>query len=269
MFIHGLLHDVLTPLIGFAVFEDTRWGGVAGSLMIVFPAYWLGQYFLSVYLFGRNVLFLLGTQLAVVLGLIRDVHIRFALMPFALLLLAAVLRKPTWPRTGALALVLAAQAVTRLRRRSSFPPASPYSASTSSRRTTGVSRSAELQADAADDGRGSALLLAACSALFFARPWATPSTTFFLFFYRTFASEHTPDRRRITARLAPTDRGSRFAAISPVGARDHSPSVFFATDTGACDRRPADRRLGDGQAVADHRRRSTTRSSSARADAAT
>ena len=176
MFIHGLLHDVFTPLIGFAVFEDTRWGGVAGSLMIIFPAYWLGQYFLSVYLFGRNVLFLLGTQLAVVLGLIRDVHIRFALMPFALLLLAAVLRKPTWPRTGALALVLAAQAVISPETTIVIPACLAVlglyelSSYDRSRRVP-----PELPAHAADAGRRSALS-GRCSAAF-SPSWA-PSTTF-------------------------------------------------------------------------------------------
>ena len=111
MFIHGLLHDVLAPAFSLALFENTRWGVAAGATVLVFPAYWLGQYFLSVYLFGRNVLFLLGTQLAVVLGLIRDTHIRFALLPFALLLLAAVLRKATWPRMAGLGAVVVVQTV--------------------------------------------------------------------------------------------------------------------------------------------------------------
>jgi hypothetical protein len=50
-------------------------------------------------------------QLAVMLGLTPDAHIRFVLLPFALLLLAAVVRKPTWPRMAALAAVVAAQTV--------------------------------------------------------------------------------------------------------------------------------------------------------------
>ena len=209
MFIHGLLHDVFTPLIGFAVFEDTRWGGVAGSLMIVFPAYWLGQYFLSVYLFGRNVLFLLGTQLAVVLGLIRDVHIRFALMPFALLLLAAVLRKPTWPRTGALALVLAAQAVISPETTIVIPAClavlglyelSSYDRSLRFR----LNFPRTLQTMAA----GALVLGLFCGVLA-----VLGTLDDFLFFYRTFASEHT-----LTGGipLAWLDDRFRFAAISPV-----------------------------------------------------
>jgi hypothetical protein len=111
MFIHGLLQDVVAPAVGLERFEGTRWGTFAGASVLVLPAYWLSQYFLFAYLFRRNLLFLLGTQLAVVLGLVRDAHIRFVLLPFALLLLAAVLRKPTWPRMAGLGAVVAVQTV--------------------------------------------------------------------------------------------------------------------------------------------------------------
>jgi hypothetical protein len=111
IFVHGLLSDFVAPLIGFESFENTRWGYYAGALMMVAPVYFISQYFLLAYLFRRNVLFLLGTQVAVVLGVIHDVHFRFVLMPVALLLLAAVLRTATWPRVAALAGVLLVQAV--------------------------------------------------------------------------------------------------------------------------------------------------------------
>jgi hypothetical protein len=111
MFVHGLLHDVVAPLIGLSVFEDTRWGHFAGLLMLVGPAYFLVQYFLFLYLFRDNVLFLLGTQVAVVLGLFAGSHFRFVLMPIALLLLAALLRRASWARAAALAGVLVVQAV--------------------------------------------------------------------------------------------------------------------------------------------------------------
>jgi hypothetical protein len=111
IFVHGILNDVVAPLVGFAAFENTRWGYFAGAAMIIAPVYFISQYFLFAYLFGRNVLFLLGTQVGVVLGLIRDVHFRFVLLPFALLLLAAVLRHPSWRRAAALATVLLVQAV--------------------------------------------------------------------------------------------------------------------------------------------------------------
>lgn len=187
MFIHGLLHDVVNPLVGFAVFEDSRWGGLAGATMIVFPAYWLGQYLLFVYLFGRNVLFLLGTQLAVVLGLIRDVHIRFALMPFALLLLAAVLRKPTWPRTAALAGVLAAQAVVSPETTIVIPACLAvlglYELSSYDRR---VAFRMNFQRTLRTLAAGVLFLSLFCGVLA-----GLGTLDDFLFFYRTFASEHT------------------------------------------------------------------------------
>jgi hypothetical protein len=111
IFIHGFLQDVVVPGVGLEIFGDTRWGAVAGLSVLVIPAYWLSQYFLFVYLFGRNVLYLAGTQVAVVLGLIRDAHLRFLPVLFALLLLAAVLRKPTWPRMAALGGLVVVQTV--------------------------------------------------------------------------------------------------------------------------------------------------------------
>jgi hypothetical protein len=109
--VHGILYDFVAPLLGFAAFENTRWGYFAGATMIVAPVYFLSQYFLFAYLFRRNILFLLGTQVAVVLGVIDDVHFRFVLLPVALLLLATVLRTPSWLRAAALAGVLIVQAV--------------------------------------------------------------------------------------------------------------------------------------------------------------
>jgi hypothetical protein len=209
MFIHGLLHDVVAPALELELFGDTRWGGAAGASVLVFPAFWLSQYFLFVHLFGRNVLFLLGTQLAVVLGLIRDAHIRFVLLPFALLLLAAVLRKPTWPRMAALAAVVAFQTVVSpetaffipacfivlgLYELSSYDRGLPLR--TNFRRTLGTSAAGLLILSAFF------LVLAALHAL-----------DDFLFFYRTFAPDHsltggTP--------LVWLDTRFKFAAIAPV-----------------------------------------------------
>ena len=111
IFVHGLLSDFVAPLLAFASFENTRWGYFAGATMIVAPLYFISQYFLFAYLFRGNLLFLFGTQVAVVLGVIDDVHFRFVLLPIALLSLATVLRKPSWPRAAALASVLVLQAV--------------------------------------------------------------------------------------------------------------------------------------------------------------
>jgi hypothetical protein len=209
MFIHGFLHDVIAPGVALEVFGNTRWGWFAGATVLVFPAYWLSQYFLSVYLFGRNVLFLLGVQLAVVLGLTRNVHIRFVLLPFALLLLAAVLKKPTWPRMAALAAVVVAQTVVSpettifvpacfvvlgLYELSSYDRALPLRANF--RRTLGTSAAGLLILGAF------ALVLAAFHAL-----------DDFFFFYRTFAPDHSLTGGRPLVWL---DTRFKFAAIAPV-----------------------------------------------------
>jgi hypothetical protein len=209
MFIHGLLHDVVAPAFSLELFGNTRWGGAAGATVLVFPAFWLSQYFLFAYLFGRNVLFLLGTQVAVVLGLIRDAHIRFLLLPIALLLLAAVLRKPTWPRMTALAAVVAVQTVVSpetaffipacfvvlgLFELSSYDRGLPIR--TNFRRTLGTSAAGLLIVGAF------ALVLAVLHAL-----------DDFLFFYRTFAPEHS-----LTGGIPLVWLDTRFtvAAIAPV-----------------------------------------------------
>jgi hypothetical protein len=209
MFIHGLLQDVFVPHVGLWLFGNTRWGEVAGMSVVVIPAYWLSQYFLSVYLFGRNVLFLLGTQLAVVLSLIRDPFFRFGLLPFALLLLAAVLRKPTWPRMAGLAAVIVVQTVVSPEM-TIFVPAcfvvlGAYEASwfrrglplrTNFRRTFGTAAWGLLIFSAF------LLMLAAFGAL-----------DDFFFFYRTFAPEHS-----LTGGIPLVWLDTRFkvAAIAPV-----------------------------------------------------
>jgi hypothetical protein len=98
IFIHGFLSDVLFPSVGFTLFEDSRWGHVAGISVVVVPLYWISMYYLFAYLFHRNWFFLIGTQLALVLGVVVEVHLRFLLLPFMLLLLAALLSRPSWAR---------------------------------------------------------------------------------------------------------------------------------------------------------------------------
>jgi hypothetical protein len=111
IFIHGLLFDVAFPAVGFNVFEDSRWGHFAGMLVVVVPLYWVSMYYLFAYLFQRNWLFLVGTQLALVLGVVSEAHVRFLLLPFALLLLAALLRKPSRVRVLAFMSALIVQTV--------------------------------------------------------------------------------------------------------------------------------------------------------------
>ena len=209
LFVHGLLHDVVAPWIGLSTFEDTRWGYNAGALMIVAPVYFISQYFLFAYLFRRNVLFLLGTQLAVVLGLIADVHFRFVLMPFALLLLAAVLRKPSWPRAAGLSVLLLIQAVLSPETTVAIPALvvvvglfELYS----------YDRARPLMVNFPRTGRMLASGALALAALF-AVLAALRVLDDFVFFYRTFLSDHV-----LTGGIPVrwVDTRFRFAAIAPV-----------------------------------------------------
>jgi hypothetical protein len=111
IFIHGFLYDVLFPQAGFALFEDSRWGFVAGNVVLLIPLYWISVYYLCAYLFHRNWLFLAGTQVAVIMGVVFEAHVRFMLLPLALLLLAALFSKPTKLRAAAFTAVVFAQAV--------------------------------------------------------------------------------------------------------------------------------------------------------------
>jgi hypothetical protein len=209
MFIHGLLHDILIPTFSLGIFGNTRWGGAAGASVLIFPIYWLSQYFLFVYLFGRNVLFLIGTQVAVVLGLIHHAHLRFLLLPFALLLLAAVLNKATWPRMAGLAAVIGAQAVVTPEATiflpacfavlvffelSSYDRRLPFRLNF--RRTLGTA--------------AAGLVLLGVFALVLASLHALDD---FVFFYRTFAPDHS-----LTGGipLIWLDTSFKFAAIAPV-----------------------------------------------------
>jgi len=112
IFIHGFLFDVAFPTVGFNLFEDNRWGHIAGMSVIVIPFYWVSLYYLFAYLFHRNWLFLVGTQLALLLGVVFvEAHLRFLLFPFVLLLLAALLSKPSPARALAFMGVLIVETI--------------------------------------------------------------------------------------------------------------------------------------------------------------
>jgi hypothetical protein len=111
IFIHGFLTDAGFQLIGFNLFEHSRWGYVAGSLLVVLPLYWISFYYLFAYLFHRNWLFLVGTQLALVLGIVFEGQLRFIFLPLILLLLGALLTKGSVLRAAAFMTVLVAQTV--------------------------------------------------------------------------------------------------------------------------------------------------------------
>ena len=111
MLTHGLMSDVVRGIVGFAVFDDSRWGLVAGDGVLLVPLAWVGLYYLCAYLFWSNWLFLLSTQLLVVCGIVTAIETRLILVPVVLLLLAALLAKPSTPRAVAFTLTLFLQLI--------------------------------------------------------------------------------------------------------------------------------------------------------------
>jgi hypothetical protein len=111
LFIHGLLGDVFQPLLNMQVFGDTRWGNLAGDAVLAKPATWIALFLLCAYLFRDNWLFLLGTQVAIVTGWIFAIQTRLLFVPLVILLLALLLRRPTWPRAIGFTTLLITQVV--------------------------------------------------------------------------------------------------------------------------------------------------------------
>jgi hypothetical protein len=110
LFIHGLLVDVLTPLVGMTIFEDSRWGISAGGSVLLAPLYWVAIYAFCAYVFRTNWLFLLASQLVVFatvagvgpseLDFLFGPELRFLLLPLALVGLIALLRRATPARAA-------------------------------------------------------------------------------------------------------------------------------------------------------------------------
>jgi len=111
IFIHGLLGDVVPGLLARALFGDSRWAVMAVGGVLLFPLFWLGQWFLCLYLFRHNWLLLAASQALALLGTLPFVHTRMLLLPYLLLALAALLRRATWPRAAAVAALAVTQFV--------------------------------------------------------------------------------------------------------------------------------------------------------------
>jgi hypothetical protein len=114
LFIHGPLGDVLQPLLNMHVFGDTRWGNLAGEAVLSKPASVVALFLLCAYLFRDNWLFLVGTQVAIVTGWVFALQVqssRLLFVPIVIILLATLLRRPTWPRAIAFTTLLLVQTV--------------------------------------------------------------------------------------------------------------------------------------------------------------
>ncbi|MDQ6945985.1 MAG: hypothetical protein M3256_06855 [Actinomycetota bacterium] len=112
MSVHGPLEDALFPLIGFLVFEPTRWGSLAASTLLFWPLYLVFLYLLGARLFESSWAAILAFAVVLLIGgeyvLVGD---RFLFWPLILLLLGASLdgRSP-WLSVG-FGAALAAQAI--------------------------------------------------------------------------------------------------------------------------------------------------------------
>jgi hypothetical protein len=181
LFIHGPLGDVFQPLLNMHVFGDTRWGNLAGDAVLAKPAAAVGLFLLCAYLFRDNWLFLVGTQVAIVTGWVFAIQVqtRLLFVPIVILLLAWLLRRPTWPRAIAFTTLLLAQTV--------LTPESSYIVPASLAAVVlfevvhrrGFSRTIRCGITAAILGAGWIVFLASQHAL-----------DDFVFYYRTFAPGH-------------------------------------------------------------------------------
>ena len=114
LFIHGPLGDVLQPLLNIHVFGDTRWANLAGEAVLSKPAAVVSLFWLCAYLFRDNWLFLVGTQVAILTGWVFALQVqssRLLFVPIVILLLAALLRRATWPRAIGFTTLLLVQTV--------------------------------------------------------------------------------------------------------------------------------------------------------------
>jgi hypothetical protein len=103
LFSHGLFSDVTLPDLNMVSLEDSRWGLTAGASVVERPLFWIFTLLLSVYLFHRNWLFLVTSQVLLILGWFASAdNTRMMLVPLCLLALAALLARSTWPRAAAL-----------------------------------------------------------------------------------------------------------------------------------------------------------------------
>ena len=109
---HGLLGDVAPVAAGWGVFGNSYWGAAAGFYVLLYPLTIVTTYLLLVYLVRRS------WPLILIAGLIflgswfgAVVDPRYLVWPLILLLLAALLRRPTRTRAIALGLLVVAQAI--------------------------------------------------------------------------------------------------------------------------------------------------------------
>jgi hypothetical protein len=110
-FIHGLWMDALQSTLGFTVFGDTRWGGNAGSTVLVIPVCWVILYLFAVWFSRSNRWFLIGVVLLLLTGVPAAPDSRFIFVPVSLVLLGEMLRRRSFGWCSAFTVVMFIQAV--------------------------------------------------------------------------------------------------------------------------------------------------------------
>ena len=108
---HGLMEDTYRSQFGMLFLSDSRWGAAAGFDLILSPVYLLLLYVLFVYLFRRSWPFVLLAALFMLSPYFGPGMFRFLLWPVVLMLLAAILNKPSYGRILALVLAVGIQAI--------------------------------------------------------------------------------------------------------------------------------------------------------------
>jgi len=109
--LHGLLEDVFAGAVGMAVFSHSRWGSVAGQMMIIYPIQSCVWYLFAVYFSRRNRLVPVIVGMLIVGGYLTASFSRFALLPLVLILFDKMVRTPRKLWCFAFAIDLVIQAI--------------------------------------------------------------------------------------------------------------------------------------------------------------
>lgn len=102
---HGPLDDLLQPLLGFGLFQNSVWGGDAGGSVVVLPLCWMCVYWFGVWVARPGSPFVL-VPLAWAASGLSPLEARFLFVPLTLIMLGAALARPTRLRLVALTTAL-------------------------------------------------------------------------------------------------------------------------------------------------------------------
>ena len=118
LFIHGLWMDALQSTLGFSLFGSSRWGGGAGTAVLLIPVVWVIVYLFAAWFSRSNRWFLIGIALVLLSGILNSrfgiftfPDVRFILAPVILVLLGEMLRRRSFGWCAAFMFVVFSQAI--------------------------------------------------------------------------------------------------------------------------------------------------------------